>query len=166
MEKLWTRASDMAGAPSVIAVNSRRWCENGGWSRHSGHRRPRFCSLRMDPSRRQGPLSSGRPPGAVPLKISMTTPRSRSVPRYATLARANPPLRITPFPRGGVSELAAEEAAVVTPEHGRLLTEQFGGCHRCASGERVQRLLAHGDHDARGRCGQRVDVGAIAADRP
>jgi hypothetical protein len=40
-----------------------------------------------------------RPPAAVPLKISMTTPRSRSVPRYATLAPPNSPLRITPFPR-------------------------------------------------------------------
>jgi hypothetical protein len=32
----------------------------------------------------------------------MTTPRSRSVPRYATLAPANSPPRITPFPRVGL----------------------------------------------------------------
>src|SRR5687767_12352970 len=84
MEMCWTRASDMAGAPLVIGGSVLGGgAENGGWSRHSGHRRPRFCSLRMDPSGRQGPLSSGRPPAAVPLKISMTTPRSRSVPRYA-----------------------------------------------------------------------------------
>src|SRR6185295_4140296 len=30
----------------------------------------------------------------------------------------------------GVSKIAAEEAAVVAREHGRLLTEQLGGCER------------------------------------
>src|SRR5688500_15546588 len=44
----------------------------------------------------------------------------------------------------GVSELAAEEAAVVAREHGRLLTEQLGGGHRRAPGEGAQGLLAHG----------------------
>ena len=55
---------------------------------------------------------------------------------------------------------------MVAWEHGRLLTEQLGGGHRRAPGEGAQRLLAHGDDDARGRRAQRVDVGAIAADRP
>src|SRR3989442_1545395 len=40
----------------------------------------------------------------------------------------------------------------------------LGDCR--ASGEGAQGFLAHGDHDTRRRCGQRVDVGAIAADRP
>jgi hypothetical protein len=70
------------------------------------------------------------------------------------------------FGLAGVSELAAQEAAVVAGEHGRLLTEQFGGGHRRAAGEGARGLLAHGDHDSRGRRGQRVDVGVIAADRP
>ncbi len=66
----------------------------------------------------------------------------------------------------GVSELAAEEAAVVAREQGRRLTEQFGGGHGRASGERAQGLLAHSDHDAGRRRGQPVDVRAIVADRP
>ena len=52
-----------------------------------------------------------------------------------------------------VSGLAAEEAAVVTREHGRLLTEQLGGGPRCASGEGVRGVLADGDHDAGRRRG-------------
>src|ERR1044071_1038363 len=65
-----------------------------------------------------------------------------------------------------VAEITAEEATVVAREHGGLLPEQFGGGHRCASGEGAQGLLAHGDYDA-GRCrGERGDVGAVAADRP
>ena len=58
---------------------------------------------------RQEPLSSGcgrSPP--VPLKISMTTPRSRSVPRYATLAPPNSPLRITPFPRSACATVSSK----------------------------------------------------------
>jgi hypothetical protein len=39
------------------------------------------------------------------------------------------------FGLAGVSGLAAEEAAVVAREHGRLLPKQLGGGHRCASGE-------------------------------
>ena len=66
----------------------------------------------------------------------------------------------------GISELAANEAAVVAWEHRRLLAEQFGGGDGRASGERVQRLLAYGDYDARRRRGQRGDVGALAADCP
>jgi hypothetical protein len=50
----------------------------------------------------------------------------------------------------GVSVLAAEEAAVVAREDGRLLAEQLGGGHGCASGERAQGLLAYGHHDAHG----------------
>ena len=38
----------------------------------------------------------------------------------------------------GVAELAAEEAAMVGGEHGRLLTEQLRGGHRRASGEPVE----------------------------
>jgi hypothetical protein len=38
----------------------------------------------------------------------------------------------------GVSELAAEEAAVVAREHGRLLAEQLSSGYRCSSGEGVQ----------------------------
>jgi hypothetical protein len=37
-----------------------------------------------------------------------------------------------------VSELAAEEAAVVAWEHGRVVTEQLGGGHRRAAGEGEQ----------------------------
>jgi hypothetical protein len=40
-----------------------------------------------------------------------------------------------------VSELAAEEAAVVAREHGRLLTEQLGGGDRRASGKGALGLL-------------------------
>src|SRR4051812_12393470 len=61
----------------------------------------------------------------------------------------------------GVAELAAEEAAVVAWEHGRLLSEPLGGGDRSAPGEGVQRLLTHGYHDARGRRGQSVEVRAI-----
>src|SRR5256885_5337597 len=66
----------------------------------------------------------------------------------------------------GVSEFAAEEAAVVAREHGRVLTEQLGRGDRCTPGERVERLLAYGDHDPCLRGGQGVDVGAVAADGP
>jgi hypothetical protein len=58
-----------------------------------------------------------------------------------------------------LAELAAEEAAVVAREYGRLLTEQLGGRHRCASGEGAQRLLSYGEHDACRCRGQRVDLG-------
>src|SRR5215469_3411849 len=64
-----------------------------------------------------------------------------------------------------ISEVAAEESSVVTREHGRSLPEPLGGGHRGATGERVQRLLAHGDHDARRRGAQRLDVRTVAADR-
>src|SRR5947209_10975215 len=70
------------------------------------------------------------------------------------------------FGLAGVSELAAEEAAVVARKYGRLLPEQRGGGHRGAAGEGAEGLLADGDHDACRRRGQSVEVGAIAADRP
>lgn len=38
----------------------------------------------------------------APLKISMITPRSQSVPRYATLRLPNSPPRIAPFPAVGL----------------------------------------------------------------
>jgi hypothetical protein len=55
----------------------------------------------------------------------------------------------------GVSELAAEEAAVVAPGHRPLLTEQLRGGYRGAPREGAQRLRADGDHDA--RCSARPD---------
>ena len=51
----------------------------------------------------------------------------------------------------GVSGLAAEEAAVVTREHGRRPIEQLASGDRRVSGERVQRLLADGDYNARSK---------------
>src|SRR5262245_11352576 len=56
-----------------------------------------------------------------------------------------------------VAELAAQETAVVTREHGRRLTEELGGGDRCPSGEHAHGLLADGDHDPGRRRGQPVE---------
>ena len=67
---------------------------------------------------RQGWVSSGcgRSSG-VPLKISMITPRSRSVPRYATLAPPNSPLRNHAVPavglRNGLVEVRSGDGDMV-----------------------------------------------------
>jgi hypothetical protein len=64
----------------------------------------------------------------VPLKISMITPRSRSVDRYATLAPPNSPLRITPFPRSACAPASLDELQLhVAPVLlGRRRLENFG----------------------------------------
>src|SRR5438045_1834033 len=61
--------------------------------------------------------------------------RRVAVARSARSASLRPVEDVVKLPRErlgltGVSELAAEEAAVVAREYGRLLTEQLGGGHR------------------------------------
>jgi hypothetical protein len=66
----------------------------------------------------------------------------------------------------GCAELATEEAAVMTAEHGGLLSEQLSDRDRSAPREVTGRLFADGDDDPRGRGCHGFDVGLIAADCP
>ena len=69
------------------------------------------------------------------------------------------------FGLAGVSRVAPHEAPVMAWEDRRVLTKQFGGCHRRASGKGSRGLFTHSDDDTCRRRDQRVEVGAIAGHR-
>src|SRR5487761_166676 len=70
------------------------------------------------------------------------------------------------FGLASASRVATHEAPVMAGEDRRLLPKEFGRGHRRACGKGLRGLFAHSDHYPCRCRGQRVEVGAIACDRP